>query len=642
MCGIVGLVRKPNRGKISSNREILKMMDRQKHRGPDDEGIVGFTRNESIIKDIPSDGIYACECEGLIGFNRLSIRDLSKAGHQPMISQDLQVAISFNGEIYNAEDIKKKVEVCGYKFKGTSDTEVILYAYMEFGIERLLQMLNGMYAIAIVDMKLRKLFLFRDRFGIKPLYYALTDASFAWASEIKSFLELPDFDRTLNLQSLCEHFTFLKPYDSVLFKSVKSIGPGICMIVDLDTFEMKMKKYFDVDDYNRPKTTVRSMEDYLEECEALLIDCIERQKVSDAKVGCQLSGGIDSSLITYYAAKKGENRLKDTISIIFDGEEKEYSEEPFVDFMLEQLNVEPHKKVIDEQYFINNLEKACYHVDSIIGRPNSIGLMLLSEHARKYVTVLLSGEGSDELSGGYAMFPKGELFARNNTSEEALAQYAVCIQQRTDKEIVQKLFPDYEGNKLIKGRMELFSSLHGSYFDKQIKYALKTYLLELLVCQDKVSMANSIENRVPFLDNAFVDFMFTVPKDYLIYISDTIKGLEDYRDISGEVTGKLLLKKLSERHFGYDFSFRRKMGFGIPYYRYFKRSKVFRDYYYDCILSGIKQRGILNTNAVEELYDKLGNSTYENNELFWKAINFEIWCQLFIDGRSYQYLGSDR
>lgn len=636
MCGIVGIIRKPDKEKIRSNAEILRMMERQKHRGPDDNGIVGFRRDEKFFKDIPVDRISGCECDGLIGFNRLSIRDLSIMGHQPMKSEDSRVVISFNGEIYNAEEIKEKIIAKGYKFRGTSDTEVVLYAYLEFGIEKLLCMLNGMYAIAIVDLRLHKAFLFRDRFGIKPFYYTFTNTSFAWASEIKSFLEVSDFNRELNMQNLHEHFTFLKPYNSVLFESVKDIEPGTCLILDIDIFEMKIKKYFDVDEYVRPSSALYSMDEYMDRCEKILIDCIERQKISDAKVGCQLSGGIDSSLITYYAAKNGKNRLKDTISIIFDGEEKNYSEEPFVDFMLDKLEVEPHKRIINEEYFINNLERACYHVDSIIGRPNSIGLMLLSEHARKYVTVLLSGEGSDELSGGYAMFPKGELYARENRTEEELAKYAVCIQQKTDSDIVSALLPGYDESSLINKKVELFSSLNGSYFDKQIKYALKTYLLELLVCQDKVSMANSIENRVPFLDNEFVDFMFSVPKEYLIYISERIRTLEDYKDISGEVTGKLLLKKLSEKNFGYDFSFRRKMGFGIPYYKYFKRNDIFKEYYYDSILPGIKQRGIIEAEQVENLYDKLGTSTYENNELFWKSINFEIWCQLFIDGRDYQ------
>lgn len=639
MCGIVGLISKPGGRLVYSNIEIKRMMDRQKHRGPDDEGIIGFKRDDSVFFDISTEEENKCVCDGVAGFNRLSIRDLSKLGHQPMVSMEAGVSISFNGEIYNAEEIKQSLKMKGYRFKGRSDTEVILNAYIEYGVEKLLQMLNGMFAIVIVDLRLKMVFLMRDRFGIKPIYYTFTNNYFAWASEMKSFLEVPDFKRELDLESVNEHLTFLKPYNSILYRNVDIIEPGTYMTLNLLDFSTRKIKYYDVDLYERPACTERTLDDYMEECESLLIKCVEHQKVSDAKVGCQLSGGIDSTLITYFAANNGSNRLKDTISIIFDGKEKNYSEEAFVDWIGQKVAIETHKEIISEHYFIRNIEKACYHADSVLGRPNAIGLMLLAKKAKQYVTVLLSGEGADELSGGYAMFPKGELFLRTNPTEQEKAEYAVCTQQKTDMCTVEKLLPNYMGNALLQNRREVFSSLNGTFFDKQIKYALKTYLPELLLCQDKVSMANSIENRVPFLDNEFVDFMFSVPKKHLLWISKQVQTLDDYKDVSEDTTGKFLLKKVSEKNFGHEFAFRRKMGFGIPYYRYFKRSEIFRDYYYDCILPGIKKRGIIDSQAVEQLYDKLGTCGYENNELFWKAVNLEIWCQIFLDGRSYQKIG---
>lgn len=412
MCGIVGLFRRPNKKFIDSNKIILEMMDKQKHRGPDDEGIaayrLGAGRGESLPCSHIAEGVY----DGMIGFNRLSIQDLSQSGHQPMLGADNRVILVYNGEIYNKSEMMEELLCKGYVFNGSSDTEVILNYYIENGIDLLLSKMNGMYAVSILDLRINRMFLFRDRLGIKPLYYTFTNSCFAISSEIKSLLCIKDFDYELDMKNLGEHISILKPEHTTLFKNVEMIVPGSVVTLNLETFELNTSTYFDIDSYERPLNTNRTLEDCMEETEQVLIDCIERQKISDVKFGSQLSGGVDSSLITYFASKYGENPLRDAVSIIFDGEEREYSEEPYVDFLLSRVNISSHKKVIDESYFIENLECACWHADSIIGRPNSIGLMLLSKFAKNYVTVLLSGEGADELTGGYAMFPKGELYRR--------------------------------------------------------------------------------------------------------------------------------------------------------------------------------------------------------------------------------------
>lgn len=631
MCGIVGGIAKKNSGRLRDNSEIINMMQYQAHRGPDDQGIMGYLLDDGYGIEIEGDKQKSYELDGMIGFNRLSVQDLSANGHQPMCTDDKRVIICLNGEIYNTEIYKRELEQKGYLFKSTTDTEIILYLYLEYGMEDMLRKLNGMFAIVILDLRIKKAFIARDRLGIKPLYFMNEENAFWFASEMKSFLAVKTFNKELDDTNLSEHFMVFKPQHSTLFKHVNMIESGTYTVIELESYHITEKRYFDINSFVR---TNNGKESDLEELFFKhMKDCVERQKISDAKLGCQLSGGIDSSLVTYFAAGMKNGSLKDTISIIFDGEEEVFSEEQYADRVCELLNIQGHKEIINREYVINNIERAVWHADSIIGRPNSIGLNLLTEKARKYVTVLLSGEGADELFGGYAMFPMGELYMRKypQASDEEKAEFAVSCQQKTDWIKAKRLYPELETDCIWKRRITDFQNLTGSFFDRQIKYALKSYLPELLLCQDKMSMANSIENRVPFLDNDMLEFAFNIPEEYLLYVNPEIT---EFKDISADTTGKLLLKKVSGKIFGKEFSYRRKMGFGLPYYRYFKDDS-FKEYFYDCILSGIRKRGILNAKEVEDSYLRLGTTSWGDSELCWKSINFEIWCQLFLDERKY-------
>lgn len=634
MCGIAGYINL--HGKTDHNTaELSRMVDIQKHRGPDDFGMVGVCAKKGLARNLHPYEDGDENYDVMIGFDRLSIQDLSLKGHQPMLSPDGKVILSFNGEIYNANDYRQELIDDGVRFKSTTDTEVLLYLYLKYGIETTAGLLNGMFGICICDLRIMKMFLLRDRMGIKPLYYAFTDSRFAYASELKCFLALEDFRPKLKREAVTEHFTFYKPLDHVLLEGVEQVCPGEMLTVDLRNFSVTKSTFFDIDTYVRPQGAERTLDELKELTKEKLHKCTEKQKISDAKVGCQLSGGVDSSLVTYFAAQPGSNPLKDSISIIFDGEEKGFSEEPYINRVEDILGIEAHKKVIDVDYVIGNYERALWYADSVIGRPNSIGLMLLTQEARKYVTVLLSGEGSDELLGGYYMFTQGKEISRRLKSESEIvvetvknqpetvhdfAEYAVISQQKTNSELCKSILPEYDAGEILEKRVEQFRSYHGTDFDRQIKYALKTYLPELLICQDKMSMANSIENRVPILDNEFIDFAFSIPEEYLVH------------EKNGDWQGKYLLKEVCADVFGEEFAYRRKMGFGLPYYRYFK-DKRFEEYFYDVIAAGTKRRGILDAEVLKEWYYKLGNTSWGESELFWKACSLEAWCQMFLEGR---------
>ncbi len=619
--------------------DVFKMIQYQAHRGPDDQGFVGIDFEDNRIEE----GITRLNCNekkynGVMGFARLSIRDLSMNAHQPMVSKDRNVVLCFNGEIYNADEYRKMLIEKGYHFISNSDTEVVLHMYREYGVEVMAEKLNGMFGIVIFDMMKRCLFLIRDRVGIKPLYYTKYNNNFAFASEVKSFLALKDYEPEVDFTNVAEAITFNRPAHNILLKGVEQVRPGHILYVNLDEFATRDIMFFDIDAYERPKDSKFTREETKNHLKDKLMKVTDNQKVSDVKVGCQLSGGVDSSLITYAAATCGKNRLRDTISIVFDNDDKIFSEEKYVNIVNEGLSLNAYKNTMTSKYVLKNYEKVIWHSDTVIGRPNSLGLFMISEEAKKHVTVLLSGEGADEVLGGYDSFKNGKMFEeilrRNGGPVEfehtrgqketlrSFAEFVVKAHQKTNGDDCRKIMPGYNDARFLEERIDLFDSYSGSNFDKQIKYAVTTYLPELLVSQDKMSMANSIENRVPFLDNDFMDFAFSIPETMLLQERD------------GELQGKFLLKQVSEEIFGAEFSYRKKMGFPFPFYNYFKEV-AFAEYFYDVIVPGTRQRGIFDAKVLEEMYDKLEwKNPYGLRELFWKAFGLEIWCRMFIDGKA--------
>jgi asparagine synthase (glutamine-hydrolysing) len=633
MCGISGYINLDGRV-IKSNDVNRKMLLAQQHRGPDDSGIRAFSlkRKNSIALSIDSDKKIDGDYEGIIGFNRLSILDVTPNGHQPMVAADNKVILTLNGEVYNAFDYKKELEEWGYVFRGTSDTEVVLALYLKYGLDKMLEMLNGMYAIVIIDLRIASIYCIRDRYGIKPLYYIYQNGLFAFSSEFKSFKYLDGFDFKLNRENVDEYLLFRCIINGTLIENIESLNPGCCLEISLER-GLAARTYFDVNNYSRNGDISKSKKYYEQQLKDALVKSVRYQLISDVKVGCQLSGGIDSSLITYLSNKMDGNKSFESISVIF--EDKKFSEEKYIDIVTNQLNIVSHKFVIDSNYYYKNIEKVAWHFESPLNHPSLIGIYLLSQKAKDYVTVLLSGEGADEIFGGYSRFKSSKypynlrLMLRYLRKEfpQALAPLtyfssinrAILSSSFMPVHIANSIINDFNYKKATRSRQNIYKELQGSLFDKQVKYELKTYLPDLLIRQDKMSMAHSIENRVPFLDYDLVKLSFDIPEYYLL----------DNKENNEINNGKMLLKEIVSEIFGHDFAYRNKVGFDFPL-RDFLSSIDMKQYIKDDVLPKIQSRDLMNSKLISKWVDNLASiSSYELGAL-WIVISFEIWASLYI------------
>ena len=633
MCGIAGYYNL-NKTSITDNREIKDMLEVQRHRGPDDSGMVFFNLHTKTKKEVDHKKIVKLpgNFEGVLGFNRLSILDLSYHGHQPMMNTEGNVMLTLNGEVYNAFDFKEELSKDGFQFKSTSDTEVVLYLYLKYGLEKMLSLLNGMFAIVIVDLRTSELFITRDRFGIKPMYYFHNKDQFGFSSEIKSFYQLKDFKATLNRELLDEYLLFRNTRNQTLIKEVEILAPGHFLRFN-DSGHFSIKQFFDINKYQRNEVLIKDVKEIVKDVESTLKKSVKSQLISDVKLGSQLSGGVDSSVVTHLAKNLVKDKHFESVSIIFDN--PAYSEEKYIDQVAAQLGIEAHKFTMDADFYLNHLKKATWHLEGPINHPNTIGIYLLAQKAKEHVTVLLSGEGADEVFGGYSRFhlmkyrygwpflkgliksfPKALEYIKDYKNIPLQAIMATAFMP---VEAAKKLKPDFNIEKATEPRLGIYDNFKGSIFDKQVKYEISTYIPDLLIRQDKMSMAHSIENRVPFLDNEVVESSFHYPEELMIK-----------KEANHE---KYLLKELCAIYFGEDFAYRDKMGFGIPLRDFFKNKK-FTAYLVDELLPGLQKRKIFNTEELSKLFSDISNMTYKDMETLWVLITLEIWLQEFIDGQS--------
>ncbi len=631
MCGFTGYYLFEGK-KERSNRQIAEMLAIQKHRGPDDSGITAIDtigqRVQELHGNLPVE--FDFDANLIFGFNRLSILDLSQNGHQPMFGAEGKVVLMMNGEIYNAFDFKPALQEKGYQFKSTTDTEVVLNLYLEFGIDVMLEKLNGMFAIAIYDARIGKLFIARDRFGIKPIYIAKQNGMLAFGSEMKSFKAIPGFKFELNQQGLDEFLLFRNLINDTLFDGIHNLQQGTYLIVNPDG-SVQAKIYYDLNEEGIQKL---EGSDAKERIEKALEASVKSQLISDVKLGCQLSGGVDSSLVTWYANQLKGGAELETISIIF--EEKAYSEEKYIDRVASDLNLKAHKFILNEQTYFELLDKASWHFEQPVNHPNTIGIYLLSKFAREHLTVLLSGEGADELLAGYERFAnltQNPLATRNfwaklkqnlhhpmaylNTS---LGEEERIIMGNSFGSISNafEIKKGFSVDKALQNRRKILHGLKGNLFDKQRKYELLTYLPDLLMRQDKMSMASSIENRVPFLDNDLVSLGLSLPQESLI------------RSHNNRLEGKFALKTICADKFDTSFAFRDKMGFGIPIRR-FLGSNSFEKRWNDEIFPGLKRRGAFEPNTVANKFQQMKTGDPAAAELIWLMTSFEIWATQYLN-----------
>jgi len=635
MCGIAGYINLDNLP-IKDSACINNMLKAQKHRGPDDSGIRAFSLSSGQSEEIEYGKTRGFNSfyDGIIGFNRLSILDLSLNGHQPMVSPDDKVLIMLNGEIYNAFDYKSELEQWGYRFRSLTDTEVVLALYLKYGFEGMLYRINGMYAIVVIDLRIRNILIARDRFGIKPMYFFIKNGIFAFSSELKSFLYISSFTFQLAEDQLDEYLMFRNNVSGTLFKDIESLSPGNYLVFTHGMGCVK-KCFFEINDHKRTSAATLTLEEYADQLEGLLSNSVKSQLMSDVKLGCQLSGGVDSSLITWFANRNINKGHLETVSIIFN--DPRFSEENYINKVTQALGINSHKFLLESEYYLANIEKATWHLESPINHPNTIAIYKLSQCAKEYVTVLLSGEGADEVFGGYERFynisypySSRRLFHEIKNGfkyPNALRGYfdnenrAIMATAFMSPEIAKELINGFNADHATESRRFLYNKLTGSLFDRQVKYEILTYLPDLLIRQDKMSMAHSIENRVPFLDNEVVSGSFNIPERYLVLR----KSSEGYNN------EKYLLKRITASNFGQDFAFRKKMGFGIPL-REFMMDKQLSDYLLDKVLPSIRQRELFNYRIVSKWFSNLTTLKYYEIEALWIIFSFEIWAAIYLSG----------
>lgn len=637
MCGFAGFI---NLHQQPLNSRVLKAMtDIQVHRGPDDQGMVGFSLfSEPRVNVIDNETSEFSHLHAGIGFNRLSILDLSIKGHQPMISDCGNYILAYNGETYNALGFRDQLIAKGHPIKSTSDSEVLLYLYIEYGIEKMLELLNGMFAFIIVDLKLQKSFIIRDQLGIKPMYIHKTSDVFMFSSEIKSFTQHPEFKAELNTAHLDEYLLFRYcAHDRTLYKNVKQVPPG--HYYEISKGEINVHKYWS---YSFFEERQMAEKEAIELLDSTFKKSIKSQLMSDVLVGCQLSGGIDSSLVTTYA-RDFFNANMDTFSIVFS--DPKYSEEAFINYVTNHTNSDSHRFQYSNQYTLENFFKATWHLDQPISIPNSIGIKRLAERAKENVTVLLSGEGADELFGGYSRYHDlscrfnvnlkgfskmpvlGEKIKQKYNLKQSSEEFFIMSSSAMTLKDFDKFSISHNSESILEERMALFPA-EGDLLKRASVYDLKTYMVDLLNRQDKMTMAHSVENRVPFLDKDVVELVMQIPSHLLV------KKCNDIRQLNKANTyTKYILKELAVKRFKRDFVYRKKSGFPLPINDLFLNTGM-KELIEDQLLPGIKHRAIFNHKEVSNIWNRK-NSGFTKRDLknLWMFFAFEAWAQTFLDGK---------
>jgi asparagine synthase (glutamine-hydrolysing) len=595
MCGIAGFV---NLDGAPVDAGVLgAMTDMIRHRGPDDRGTCCL----SLRGGIP---------DTALGFQRLEILDLSVRGHQPMMSPDGSTALLFNGEIYDAFDHKAELERDGYRFRSRTDTEIILALYERDGLERMLDRLNGMFAIVIADTRRGVVHLVRDRVGIKPLYWAQCGTTVLFASEAKAFLAHPAFRAEIDPAEVDEVLAFrYVAGEASLLKGVRHLKPGHRLTIT--TGGVREARYWSIPDH--PEKLHLSGAEAVDRLDALLRRSVHSQLRSDVPVGCQLSGGIDSSLVTVLARSHQRADLN-AFSIVFN--EPRFSEEQWILEAAAVARATSHRFVFDEAAFMGALDAVSWHMDQPIGHPNSLALWLLARRSREHATVLLSGEGADELFGGYRRVYDAQTANANDPVDTFIRASQFHPEVR-----LSKLRPAANLRPALDKRRALFEEGCADHLSNCLQYDIRTHLVDLLVRQDKMMMAHGLENRVPFLDRHVVEFARTLPAEHLV--GPSVR--------TGDAGTKIVLKELARRSFGAAFVDRRKSAFNLPLAQYF-RSRPFVALMEDRLLPGMASRGLVDVSVVRRWWRR-ALSAHSTTEGFWIPVALELWAQQFIDGR---------
>lgn len=622
MCGIVGFIELNKNADIS----VIESMERLlKHRGPDDSGteVMNIACGEKNLMNFA------------LGFVRLSIRDLSITGHQPMRNSDNTIVITFNGEIYNADELKVNLEKKGYKFKGTSDTEVLLCLYENYGIEDTLRMLDGMFAICIADKKKDCVYLIRDRIGEKPLYIYKTDTVLLFSSEYKAFYCHPEFKAQLNEEAIDEYFLFrYVSGGETMLKGVNNLEPGTYLRISSN--QITKHEYWCLPNSSHNS---KSKEENAKLYNQLFAKGVRRRLISDRKVGLQLSGGVDSSYLASVAIKEVGVPLQ-SFGITFD--EEKFSEEKNMDYVNERLGCIPHKYNFINDRFFKCWKESTWFFEQPMNHEGTLGLLYLNRKAVNEVTVMLCGEGADETLGGYNRFPviqynikhwwgKYLLFAYQWIKNKSMPLFigvdkqAISLTQYINDKTFIRLLNKSKKNirRIYDKRLSIMNKSGCNGLTRYRNYEIRTYMQDCLMRADKTSMASSLEVRTPYIMPELVEFIATIPDEQLTTPSYKQRGHHS----------KLILKDLCESVFGHEFTYRKKVGFDFPLLRFFDDNEIVL-YVESVLIPGIKKRGILDYCFVKDLWESRHTSKYsylEYHEGIWCSLSFEMWCQMYLD-----------
>lgn len=627
MCGIAGIFNL--NGEPVSPVILRKMTDAIAHRGPDGEG---FYTNSFI---------------GL-GHRRLAIIDLSPAGHQPMATVQNKYVITYNGEVYNFQELRAELEALGHQFRSRSDTEVVLYAYKEWG-EKCLERLNGHFAFAIWDNSGKELFLARDRYGTKPLYYTYAGSYFIFASEQKAILTHPAVKREIDLETLLEYFTFQNIFtDRTLLKGIKLFPPGSFTRISLtDTnHELQPTRYWSWY-FSAPEKPL-SENEYIEELDRLFRQAVNRQLISDVAVGAYLSGGMDSGSITAIAAK--QLPYMKTFTCGFDlrtasGLELGFDEREKAEYMSYLFKTEHYEMVLKAGDMERILPKLAWHLEEPrVGQsyPNYYAAQLAS----KFVKVVLSGGGGDELFGGYpwryyrAVDPTDDF-------EQYIDKYYLYWQRLIDNRYLKSIFaPVWDQVKHVRTR-DIFRDVFlkhkhqlqnpEDYVNHSMTFEAKTFLHSLLLVEDKLSMAHGLEVRMPFLDNDLVDFALKIPVKYKLNnlmessrINENEPGDKQTQYFKRHRDGKLILRKVMERYIPADITNSLKQGFSAPDATWFKGESI--EYVKRTIFNN-KSRlyDYFDPTAVQDRVNEHLDGKLNRRLFIWSLLNVEEWCNQYLE-----------
>ena len=604
MCGIVGLVTKKEK-----ENTIKLMNDRIKHRGPDGDG-------------------YFIDGDVALGHRRLSIIDLS-TGDQPMFNEDGSVVTVFNGEIYNYQELKEELIALGHDFKTKSDTEVLVHGYEEWHTD-LPKHLRGMFAFAIYDKNKNEVFLARDNFGIKPLYFAKMNDTFMFASEIKAFLDVPDFEKVFN-ESILEtylEFSFV-PTNETFFKGVHRLDAG-CSLLYKDG-EIKLNKYFKLDF----KEENISFEDAVKNISDVMKDSVEKHLIADVEVGSFLSSGIDSSYIVSLA------KPDKTYTVGY--ENKKYDETMYAKDLAEKLGIKNESKIITKEEYLENISKIMYHLDEPTSDPAAISLYFVAKLASKDLKVVLSGEGADEFFGGYnyyreevdykfynklpfcirhaigkvaSIFPEGRGFNFLVRRGEKLENSYIGVNRNFSSKMAKKVLKNNYELEAIHVTKDVYNEFKNySNIDKMQAIDINFWLMkDILLKADRMTMASSIEGRVPFIDKEVFKVASHLPFDYKVTKENTKVAL---RAAAKEVIPTEAYKK-------------KKLGFPVPVREWIKEGD-FKEEVEKTLNSDVANK-YFNTKIINKMFEEHVNGKKDNYRKIWTIYTFIKWYQVFFEG----------